>query len=172
MCYYPSTFPLLFQAQANNTNIEPGSSISVPFTVTTTTNGVVNDSATGTFTVRANNDRSYTSTSPNTVTIAAGSGGKANGTITLTVPASAASGTDVTLTIEAENAAATDINYTVLRFSVIAKVRENIISLSCGIKESRICWWFGENLESDTSVVASSTGFTVYLIYCQIIYND
>ena len=118
--------PLLppFQVQANNTNIEPGSTISIPFTVTTTTNGVVNDTATGTLTVRANNDRSYASTSPSTVTVAAGSEGKANGTVTFTVPASAASGTDVTLTIEAENAAATDINYAVLRFSVAAKVRE------------------------------------------------
>uniref|UniRef100_A0AAQ6A6K1 VWFA domain-containing protein n=1 Tax=Amphiprion ocellaris TaxID=80972 RepID=A0AAQ6A6K1_AMPOC len=110
--------------QVNNTNIEPGSIVSVPFTVATTTNGVVNDSATGTFTVQANNDRSYSSTSPSNVTIEAGSGGKANGTITLTVPASAASGTDVTLTIEAQNAAATDINYAVLRFSVTAKVTD------------------------------------------------
>ncbi|XP_053182806.1 von Willebrand factor A domain-containing protein 7-like [Scomber japonicus] len=111
-------------AQANNTNIEPGSTISIPFTVATMTNGVVNDNATGTFTMRANNDRSYASTSPSTVTVAAGSGGKANGTVTLTVPASAVSGTDVTLTIEAEDAAATDINYAVLRFSVAAKVAD------------------------------------------------
>ncbi|TKS68922.1 von Willebrand factor A domain-containing protein 7 [Collichthys lucidus] len=110
--------------QTNNTNIEPGSTVSIPFTVATTTNGVVNDSATGTFTVRANNDRSYSSTSPSTITIAADSGGKANGTVTLTVPASASSGTQVTLTIEAENTAATDINYAVLRFSVAAKVTD------------------------------------------------
>lgn len=120
--YTPPTFPLLFQAQANNTNIEPGSTISIPFTVATTTSGVVNDSATGTFTVRATNDRGYTSSSPSSVTIGAGSGGAANGTVTLTVPASAASGTDVTLIIEAQNAG-TDINYAVLRFSVAAKVR-------------------------------------------------
>nr|XP_046264832.1 von Willebrand factor A domain-containing protein 7-like [Scatophagus argus] len=118
------TSSISITAQVNNTNLEPGSSISIPFTVSSTTNGVVNDSATGSFTVRANNDRSYTSTSPSTISIAAGSGGKANGTVTLTVPASAASGTDVTLTIEAENAAATDINYAVLRFSVTAKVTD------------------------------------------------
>ncbi|XP_041790345.1 von Willebrand factor A domain-containing protein 7 isoform X2 [Chelmon rostratus] len=111
-------------AQANNSNIEPGSTISIPFTVTTTSNGVVNNSATGSFTVRANNDRSYPSASPSTVTVAAGSGGKANATVTLTVPASATSGTDVTLTIEAENAAATDTNYAVLRFSVSSKVTD------------------------------------------------
>ncbi|CAI5679773.1 unnamed protein product [Oreochromis niloticus] len=111
-------------AQANNTNIEPGTTISIPFTVATTTDGVITDSATETFTVRVSNDRSYTSTSPSSVTTVAGSGGKANGTVTLTAPSSAASGTDVTLTIEAENAAATDINYVVLRFSVTAKVKD------------------------------------------------
>lgn len=83
----------------------------------------MNNSATGTFTVRANNDRSYALTTPSTIAIAAGGGGTANGTVTLTVPASAASGTDVTLTIEAENAAATDVNYAVLRFSVAPRVR-------------------------------------------------
>ncbi|XP_030589549.1 von Willebrand factor A domain-containing protein 7-like [Archocentrus centrarchus] len=110
--------------QANNTNIEPGTTISIPFTVSTTTGGVIDDSGTGTFTVRVSNDRSYASTSPTSVTILAGSGGKANGTVTLTAPSSAASGTDVTLTIEAENAAATDINYAVLRFSVATKVTD------------------------------------------------
>ncbi|KAF3687457.1 von Willebrand factor A domain-containing protein 7 Protein G7c Precursor [Channa argus] len=108
-------------ARANNPNIEPGSTISIPVTVAKTTNGVVDDFATGTFIVRANNDRSYSSTSPHTVSIAPGSGGKASGTVTLTVPASAPSGTDVTLIIEAENEAATDNNYAVLRFSVAAK---------------------------------------------------
>lgn len=75
------------------------------------------------FIVRANNDRSYASTSPGTVSIAAGSGGKANGIVTLTVPASAASGSDVTLTIEVEKADASDLNYSVLRFTVASKVR-------------------------------------------------
>ncbi|XP_034400448.1 von Willebrand factor A domain-containing protein 7 [Cyclopterus lumpus] len=125
--------------QANNTNIEPGSTISVPFTVTTTTNGVVNDSATGTFTVRANNDRSYTSSSPSTITIAAGNGGKANGTVTLTAPASAASGTDVTLTIEAENTADNDINYTVLRLSVVGKVTDMTRPVCQVVSSSTIC---------------------------------
>ncbi|KAM8880382.1 von Willebrand factor A domain-containing protein 7 [Spinachia spinachia] len=122
-------------AQANSTNIEPGSTISVPFTVATTANGVVNDSATGTFTVRANNDRGYSLTAPSTVTIAAG---KANGTVTLTAPASAASGTDVTLTIEAENTAANDINYTVLRLSVVAKVTD-VTRPVCQVVSSTNC---------------------------------
>ncbi|GLD60771.1 von Willebrand factor A domain-containing protein 7-like protein [Lates japonicus] len=143
--------------QVNNTNIEPGSTISVPFTVATTTNGVINNSATGTFTVRANNDRSYTSTSSSTVTIASGSGGTANSTVTLTVPASAASGTDVTLTIEAENAAASDVNYAVLRFSVAAKVTDvtrpvcQVVSTSTScLSSSSLCassqWEFVANL--------------------------
>ncbi|XP_008274830.1 von Willebrand factor A domain-containing protein 7-like [Stegastes partitus] len=110
--------------QVNNTSIEPGSTVSIFFEVATTVNGVVNGSATGTFTVQASNDRSYASTSPSTVTIEAGNGGKANGTVTLTVPSSAASGTDVTLTIEAQNADASDTNYAVLRFSVTAKVTD------------------------------------------------
>ncbi|XP_026159403.1 von Willebrand factor A domain-containing protein 7 [Mastacembelus armatus] len=118
------TSSISLTAQASNTNIEPGSTISIPFIVAATTNGVINTNATGTFTMRINSDRNYTSTSPSTVTIEAGSGGKANGTVTLTVPAGAASGADVTLTIEAENAAATDINYVVLRFSVTAKVTD------------------------------------------------
>lgn len=120
-----SSLSLLVQAQANNTNIEPGTTISIPFTVAATADGVITDSATETFTVRVSNDRSYFSTSPSSVTTVAGSGGKANGTVTLTAPSSAASGTDVTLTIEAENTAATDINYVVLRFSVTAKVSDN-----------------------------------------------
>ncbi|TNN54197.1 von Willebrand factor A domain-containing protein 7 [Liparis tanakae] len=124
--------------QFNNTNIEPGSTVSVPFSVTTTTNGLVNDSAVGTFTVRANNDRSYASSSPSTVTIAAGDGGKANGTVTLTAPASAASGTDVTLTIEAENTADSDINYTVLRLSVVAKVTDSTRPV-CQVGSSTMC---------------------------------
>ncbi|XP_039890206.1 von Willebrand factor A domain-containing protein 7-like [Simochromis diagramma] len=111
-------------AEANNTNIEPGTTISIPFSVATTADGVITDTATETFTVRVSNDRSYTSISPSSVTTVTGSGGKANGTVTLTAPSSAASGTDVTLTIEAENSAATDINYVVLRFSVSAKVTD------------------------------------------------
>ncbi|KAM7009756.1 von Willebrand factor A domain-containing protein 7-like [Tautogolabrus adspersus] len=135
--------------QANNTSVEPGSSISISFTVATTTNGVVNDSASGTFTVRANNDRSFASTSPGTVSITEGSGGKANGTVTLTVPGDAASGTDVTLTIEAENAAATDINYALIRVSVAAKVTDVNRPVCQEVSRSGIC-------PSSASLCASS----------------
>lgn len=108
-------------AQVNSSSIEPGSSLSIPFTVASMSNGAVNQSASGTFTVKAQNDRSYSSSSPSSVTM---SGGQANGTVSITVPSSASSGTDVTLTITAQNSAATDINYTVLRFSVESKVTD------------------------------------------------
>ncbi|XP_051241569.1 von Willebrand factor A domain-containing protein 7 [Dicentrarchus labrax] len=142
------TSSIAVTTQANNTNIEPGSTISIPFTVATTTNGVVNDSATGTFTVRANDDRNFIPSSPSTVAIAAGTGGKANGTVTLTAPASAASGTDVTVTIEVENAA-TDINYAVLRFSVVAKVTD-ITRPVCQVVST------STNCPSSSSLCASS----------------
>lgn len=108
-------------AEINSTSVEPGSSLSIPFTVTSMSNGAVDPSASGKFTVMAQNDRSYASTSPSSVTM---SGGRASGTVSITVPSSASSGTDVTLTITAQNSAATDINYTVLRFSVVAKVSD------------------------------------------------
>lgn len=103
-------------------------------------NGVVNDSATGAFTVQAKNDRSYNSTSPSSVTM---SGGRANGTVTITVPSSASSGTDVTLTITAQNSAATDFlnNYVVVRFSVAAKVRGKVcVCAVCLLNLSFIYW--------------------------------
>lgn len=112
----------LFQVQADTSSIEPGANISVLFTVTTTSTGAVSSSAADTLTVKATNDRSYTLSSPASITIAAGSGGTANSTVNMTVPAGASSGTDVTLTIEVQNAAGTDINYAVLRFLVAAQV--------------------------------------------------
>lgn len=99
-----------------STSIEPGSNISIPFTVSS--------DETGTFTVQASNDRNFLSTSPSNVAIAVGSGGNASGTVNMSVPASTVSGSDVTLTIEAQNSAGTDLNYAVLRFSVAAKVRQ------------------------------------------------
>ncbi|XP_028302235.1 von Willebrand factor A domain-containing protein 7-like isoform X2 [Gouania willdenowi] len=118
------TSSILVTAQVNNTNIEPDSTVTIPFTVATAFGGVVNDSATGTFTIRATNDRSYTLSFSTNLIIGAGDGGKANGSISLSVPSSALSGTDVTLTIEAENTADNDINYTILRFSVALKVTD------------------------------------------------
>ncbi|KAM4584766.1 uncharacterized protein PAE49_004212 [Odontesthes bonariensis] len=144
-----TTSTIFITAKSSATSIEADSSVSVPFTVAITTNGVVNDAAAGTFTVRANNDRGYASTSPNTVTFEGGSGGTDNGTVTLTVPANAASGTDVTLTIEAQDAAATDINYTVLRFSVIERVTDIASPVCQEVSISPIC-------PSSSSLCASS----------------
>lgn len=112
----------LLQAQTDTTSIEPGASISVLFTVATTTNGSAGTCAAETFAVKSTNDHDYALSSPASVSVAAGCGGAANGTVNMTVPANATSGTDVTLTIEAQNAAGTDVNYAVLRFSVSAKV--------------------------------------------------
>ncbi|XP_039469439.1 von Willebrand factor A domain-containing protein 7-like [Oreochromis aureus] len=111
-----TTASLSVAAQADSINIEPGTSITIPFTVSS--------DVTGTFRVQVSNDRSFDFTSPGNVSIGPSDGGKANGTITLTVPASTGSGTDVTLTIQAQNAAATDTNYAVLRFSVAAKTTD------------------------------------------------
>ncbi|XP_061888792.1 von Willebrand factor A domain-containing protein 7-like [Entelurus aequoreus] len=133
------TSSLSVTAQANSTNIEPGSTVSIPFTIATTSGGVVNETANGMFTVRATNDRSFDSSSPSSVTIEEGNGGKANGTVTLTAPDTATSGTDVTLTIEAEDAAATDINYVVLRFSVAAKVTDVKGPVCQGLSTSTNC---------------------------------
>uniref|UniRef100_A0AAZ1WYJ8 VWFA domain-containing protein n=2 Tax=Oreochromis aureus TaxID=47969 RepID=A0AAZ1WYJ8_OREAU len=91
-----TTASLSVAAQADSINIEPGTSITIPFTVSS--------DVTGTFRVQVSNDRSFDFTSPGNVSIGPSDGGKANGTITLTVPASTGSGTDVTLTIQAQNA--------------------------------------------------------------------
>ncbi|XP_077380730.1 uncharacterized protein LOC144020798 [Festucalex cinctus] len=105
-------------AQVNTTNIEPGSTIAIPVTVSMTARGVPDETANGTFTLRATNDRGFNSSSPMSVIIEAGSGGTTNYTVRLTAPENARSGSDVTLTIEAENEDATDLNFVVLRFSV------------------------------------------------------
>ncbi|XP_077460412.1 von Willebrand factor A domain-containing protein 7-like isoform X1 [Stigmatopora argus] len=112
------TSNITLTAQANSTNIEPGSTTSIQFIVSSNASGVE------TFTVTATNDRNFKSTWPGTVTIEADSDGETNGTMTLTAADSAVSGTDVTLTIQVEDATATDINYVVLRFSVIEKVTD------------------------------------------------
>ncbi|KAM6971809.1 von Willebrand factor A domain-containing protein 7-like [Aplochiton taeniatus] len=103
-------------APANISTVEPGSTVSVPFAVTTV-NGTVGTA----FTVRATNDRGFNASSPSSVSVAA-SGGGAVGTVTLDVPSGAASGSDVTLTIEAQDSAAADYNYAVLRLAVVATV--------------------------------------------------
>ncbi|XP_071195901.1 von Willebrand factor A domain-containing protein 7-like isoform X2 [Salvelinus alpinus] len=96
-------------------DLEPGTPFSLLFTVTTNGTG-------GSFTIRATNDRGFTSTSPTNLMLVTGV--SANGTVTLTAPANTASGTDVTLTIEAESPGATDTNYAVLRLSVVSPVTD------------------------------------------------
>lgn len=102
-----------------NSTLEPGGTITVPFTVKTNTTA-------GSYTVRARNDRGFVSSFPSSVTLEAG--GRAEGTVTLTAPSDTPSGTDVTLTIEAEAPGATDSNYVVMSFAVASKVTVVIIS--------------------------------------------
>ncbi|XP_067106281.1 von Willebrand factor A domain-containing protein 7-like [Osmerus mordax] len=103
-------------ALSNSTVLEPGSTVSLRFTVTAA-NGT-----SGTFAVRATNDRGFVSASP--ATISTTTGGTAEGTVTLTAPASTASGTDITVTIEVENTGTSDTNYAVLQLSVVNKITD------------------------------------------------
>ncbi|XP_053712452.1 von Willebrand factor A domain-containing protein 7-like [Synchiropus splendidus] len=111
-------------AAVNDTSIEPGSTITVPFTVATVSHGQIDTDATGTFLVQANNDQDFPSSSPDSLVIAPRGGGQASGVVTLTAPASAASGSDVTLTILVQNRATSDVNSATLRFSIIAEVQD------------------------------------------------
>lgn len=108
------------------------------------TGGVPDETANGTFTMRAINNRNFISSSPMSVTVEADSGGKANDTVSLTAPANVTLGTDVTLTIVAENEDATDLNFAVLRFSVGAEVREEQSRLFQILINSVVISWFRE----------------------------
>ncbi|XP_010903893.2 von Willebrand factor A domain-containing protein 7 [Esox lucius] len=94
--------------------LESGTPFSVPFMVTTSDNS-------GFVTIRASNDRGFTSSFPSTLALVTGG---ANGIVTLTVPPSTPSGTDVTLTIEAESPGTNDTNYALLHLSVVSMVTD------------------------------------------------
>ncbi|XP_071377870.1 von Willebrand factor A domain-containing protein 7-like [Centroberyx affinis] len=135
---------LTITADSNNV-IEPGSSISVPFSVMTSGTG-------GNFTIRATSDQGFDSTSPTSLFLE--TGGSANGTVTLTVPLNTPSGSDVTLTIEAEAPGATDTNYAVLRFSIVTEVTDIIrpvcqvisVTANCSDDCSQSTWELTANL--------------------------
>nr|XP_061792282.1 von Willebrand factor A domain-containing protein 7-like [Nerophis lumbriciformis] len=120
-----STSTVSVTAEVNITNIEPNSTVFIPFTISISSRGVTNETTDETFTVCATNDRGFESSSPTSVTVEADSGGKANGTLSLTVPENAETGTDVTLTIEVENTISADINFAVLRFGVANRVSDS-----------------------------------------------
>ncbi|XP_067297300.1 von Willebrand factor A domain-containing protein 7 [Pseudorasbora parva] len=123
------TFSSLFQRQTTtqmsqskvtvkaiaDSSMLPGQVFKLNFTVTT--NG-----SSGTYTIRARNDKNIPMTHPSTLSL--GSGGSAQGTVSLTPPVNMVSGTDVTLTIEAEGPGGSDSNYAVLRLSVLSKVTD------------------------------------------------
>ncbi|KAK0134882.1 von Willebrand factor A domain-containing protein 7 [Merluccius polli] len=132
--------------------LEPGSSFSVPFTVTTNGTG-------GNFTIVATNDQGFASMVVSPVELA--DGGSANGTVTLTAPLNTPTGTAVTLTIRAESPGSTDTNYVVLVLSIVARVTDNsrplcrVISLTanCTSVCSQSTWVVTANLTD-----ANSTG--------------
>ncbi|KAM8740973.1 von Willebrand factor A domain-containing protein 7-like [Acanthopagrus schlegelii] len=93
----------------------PGETFSLPFSVKTSGAG-------GNFTIRATNDRGFTSTFPSSLVL--DTGGSANGAVNLTAPVTTTSGTDVTLTIEAESPGGADTNYLVLRLAVLKTVTD------------------------------------------------
>ncbi|XP_048052804.1 von Willebrand factor A domain-containing protein 7-like [Megalobrama amblycephala] len=123
------TFSSLFQRQTTTlmsqskvtvkakagSSMLPGEEFKLNFTVTT--NG-----SSGTYTIRARNDKNIPMMHPSTLSLV--SGGSAQGTVSLTPPADMVSGTDVTLTIEAEGPGGSDSNYAVLRLSVLSKVTD------------------------------------------------
>ncbi|KAL1023658.1 hypothetical protein UPYG_G00044180 [Umbra pygmaea] len=130
-----------------DSTLEPGSTISIPFTV-----AAANASG-GTFTIRATNDQGFNTSFPASVSTENG-GDTANSTVTLTAPASTLSGTDVTLTIEAESAGGADLNYAVLRLTIVSKVTDftppqcGVVSVSsnCSSDCSNSYWQLSANL--------------------------
>ncbi|XP_059410430.1 von Willebrand factor A domain-containing protein 7-like [Carassius carassius] len=123
------TFTSLFQRQTTtlmsqskvtikaraDSSMLPGQVFKLNFTVTT--NGI-----SGTYTIRARNDKNIPMNHPSTLNLVSGS--SAQGTVFLTPPGDTVSGTDVTLTIQAESPGGSDSNYAVLRFSVLSKVTD------------------------------------------------
>ncbi|XP_060942359.1 von Willebrand factor A domain-containing protein 7-like [Limanda limanda] len=95
--------------------LEPGVSLSVPFSV-------FNNGSGGSFTIQATNDQGLALSFPSTLPLINGS--MANGMVNITAPAGTASGTDVTLTIEVNAPGGTDANYVVLRLTVLVPVTD------------------------------------------------
>ncbi|KAG7265721.1 hypothetical protein CRUP_024657, partial [Coryphaenoides rupestris] len=130
--------------------LEPGSSISVPFTVTINGTG-------GQFSIQATNDQGLLSTFPALLVLA--DDGSANGTVTLTAPPSTPTGTAVTLTIQAQSPGATDTNYVVLRMSIVAVVTDNsrpvcqvmTLTANCTSNCSESTWEVTANLTDTNS---------------------
>ncbi|XP_031415803.1 von Willebrand factor A domain-containing protein 7 [Clupea harengus] len=127
-----------------NATLEPGATITVPFTVETNTTA-------GSYTIRVRNDRGFSVSFPSSVTLEAE--GRAEGTVTLTAPSDTPSGTDITLTIEAEAPGATDSNYVVISFAVATKVTDFTrpvcqvdLTANCPQDCSQATWQLSANL--------------------------
>ncbi|XP_070839250.1 von Willebrand factor A domain-containing protein 7-like [Chaetodon trifascialis] len=139
---------LTVTAADSNGVLEPGKSLSVPFSVTTSGAG-------GDFSIQATNDQGFSSTVPSTLSL--GTAGSANSTVTLTAPLNTPSGTDVTLTIEAKAPGGTDTNYAVLRFTVLTTVTDfthpvcKLLSLqsNCSAACSLLMWELSVQVTDD-----------------------
>ncbi|XP_041809022.1 von Willebrand factor A domain-containing protein 7-like [Chelmon rostratus] len=120
---------IIFQRQSS-TNFRPSNltitadsnSILIPGKPFTVSFSVMTDGTGGNFTIRATNNRGFSSVFPTSLSVEAGN--STNGTVTLSAPLNTPSGTDVTLTIEAEAPGGKDTNYVVLRFSIINTVTD------------------------------------------------
>ncbi|XP_077460411.1 von Willebrand factor A domain-containing protein 7-like isoform X2 [Stigmatopora argus] len=117
-----STFSLT--TQINSTNLEPGSTVVIPFTLSIMSESATNDTGNETFTIRAINDRGFETLSPISITVLEGSGGIANDTVSLSIPESAELGSDVTMTIEVEDQVSADLTFAVLRFAIGNRVTD------------------------------------------------
>lgn len=106
-------FPFPIQTTFDSGILEPGSTFSVPFAVTTSGTG-------GQFSIQATNDQGLPSVFPASVEVP--NGGSANGTVTLTTAANTPTGTAVTLTIQAQSPGGSDSNYVVLLIPIVARV--------------------------------------------------
>ncbi|KAL3995927.1 protein-arginine deiminase [Sarotherodon galilaeus] len=100
-----------------DSSVEPGQAFKLPFSVMT-------QGSDGKYSISARNDRNFSMSFPNELTLVTGQ--YANATLTITPPASTESGTDVTLTIDAKSSNGIDSNYAVLRLSVVTKITDFI----------------------------------------------
>ncbi|XP_030643687.1 von Willebrand factor A domain-containing protein 7-like [Chanos chanos] len=135
----------VFIATQVNGTWEPGTAVSVAFTVST-------GGSVGSLTIRARNNRGFDTTFPQS--LITDSEGRAKGIITLTAPSDTPTGTDVTLTIEADAPGDSDTNYAVLRLAVVAPVTDvtppvceiTSINAHCSVNCSLSTWELSANL--------------------------
>ncbi|XP_008295266.1 von Willebrand factor A domain-containing protein 7-like isoform X3 [Stegastes partitus] len=98
-----------------DSSLEPGKPFQLNFSLKT-------EGAGGSYSISARNDRDFSMSYPESLTLTTGV--YANATLTITPPADTPSGTDATLTIQATSSSGADSNYVVLRLSVVTKITD------------------------------------------------